>query len=186
MPSGFTTAYDIQAAGGIQLPTSSDWTIPLTCIAISTAALAVLVAMLLGQKIASRIASPLLAFATVGVLFPSYFVVDHLDRTGMDAKVRAGKSVTVQGCVTDFGTNLGHSDSARDTSANEAWFIGGDEFAYRTNSLRPGYHRIEADGGVVHKDEYLRVTYVVTPIFHRKQIMKIEVGSQRCDRSSPT
>ena len=85
-----------------------------------------------------------------------------------------------EGCVTDFETNHGEPHSTKSSIPDETWSIQGVQFGYKYWTNLPGYHQMEARGGVVHKGQYLRVSYLISPIFRRQEIMKIEVGSKQC------
>ncbi|HEY1607256.1 MAG TPA: hypothetical protein VGF77_16835 [Allosphingosinicella sp.] len=175
MVQSFTTLFDIKAAGGIPPYSSEQIDGYLFGFAVAAAFVVVLTLFSKQKDLKRLIVLPVLAVGVAG-----YLLLDFWDRHGAIHALSAGRLNVVQGCVSDFQTNAGEPHSTKNSIPDETWRIGGDRFGYKNWSELPGYHRMEAREGVVHKGQFLRVSYLVSPVFGRKEIMKIELGARSC------
>ena len=175
MPQGFTTAYDIRAAGGIPVVSTEEVHAWLFGLAFASVALVIAVSATWARNSKRLFAIPALA---VCVLL--YLGLDAWDRHATARALAAGKLNVVEGCVSNFETNTGDFYPTKSSRPDEQWDVGDRHFSYKVTSNAPGYHVREVRGGVVHHGQFLRVSYIVSPVLHRQEIMKIEVGSNRC------
>lgn len=175
MAESFTTVYDIQATGGVS-PYSPDeinaWIFGLAFASI----LLLVLCVATWRKNKKR----LIAIPIIASVVAFYLTLDYLDRRETAASLAGGKMQSAEGCIANFVTNSGDFYSSKSSKQDEEWDVQGRHFSYKVTSNAPGYHLREARGGVVHDHQYLRVGYLVSPILHRQEIMKIEVGPQRC------
>ena len=175
MANTFTTAYDIKTAGGV-MPYSADEINACIFSVLSVSVLVIVISFLVKRRrYVSLFALPIVASAVAG-----YLLLDVWDRHATGAALAAGNTKSVEGCVENFQTNTGDFYSSKSSKPDEQWDVHGEHFSYKVTSYAPGYHAREVRGGVVHKGQYLRVGYMISPVFRRKEIMKIEVGSNRC------
>ena len=126
-----------------------------------------------------------IAIPIVISLSGAYYLLDHIDRQQSVARILAGNLAMVRGCITEFRTNDGEPHSAKSSMPDETWSVQGTGFGYKDVSDLPSYHIIESQGGVIHTRQYLRVKYLISPIFRRKEIAKIEAGSETCNDVGP-
>ena len=175
MVQTFKTLYDIQALGGVP-PYSSDdidaWIFSFTAVSIF-----LLILHLITWK---RNRSRLLAIPILGAAIIGYLTLDHWDRRATAAALKNGSMRSIEGCIANFRTNAGDFYPRKSSQQDEEWDIRDEHFSYKVTSNAPGYHVREARGGVVHSGQYLRVGFVITPVFRRKEIMRIEVGPVKC------
>ena len=169
----FKTAYDIRAMGGVPLHSADQNGAFL--FAFTVVSIFILLTSLPRKR---RINLVLIPIAAAGIF--GYLVLDGWDRRGSADALAQGKVSRVEGCIAHFVTNEGDFYSAKSSRQDEEWDVQGKHFGYKVTSYFPGYHKREVAGGVVHQGQYLRVTYLVSPIFRRTEIMEIEVGPQRC------
>lgn len=171
----FTTVYDIQAAGGV--PPYSAGQAGAFLFAFLVTSILIFLSSMAGPK---RRRYNLLVIPILGVAMLGYLAADRWDRHTTAVALAQGKVARVEGCIANFVTNTGDFYSSKNFRQDEEWDVQGKHFGYKVTSDAPGYHEREARGGVVHKGQYLRVSYLVSPIFRREEIMKIEVGSRGC------
>ena len=171
---GLKTVYDIRAHGGIP-PYSTDqysgWIVSFVAVSIFYVVLS------LATK--KKGFAHWSALPAVGVLLSGYLALDCWDRRGTIDALASGKLRVVEGCVTDFRTHA-EPRAARNSFPDEEWRVQGRAFGYKDTNERPGYNKIEALGGVVHQGQYLRVSYLISPIYRRQEIMKLEIGRVQC------
>ena len=171
----FPTIYDIQTAGGV--PPYSAVLAYAFLFAFLFFSVLVILSSAVGRR-KSRVNLVMIPIIGVGML--GYLAVDRWDRHATATALAQGKVTRVEGCIANFVTTKGDSYASRDSRRDEEWDVGGQHFGYKVTSDAPGYHEREARGGVVHQGQYLRVSYLVSPILRRTEIMKIETGPQRC------
>jgi hypothetical protein len=175
VPQSFTTVYDVRAAGGIPIVSAEEVQGWLFGLAFASIVLLVAVSFTWARNKNRLFVIPVLA-----VFVFCDFGLDAWDRYATARALAVGKLNVVEGCVSNFETNRGEFYSIKSSRPDEQWDVGDRHFSYKVTSNAPGYHVREVRGGVVHKGEYVRVRYLVSPVFHRQEIMEMEVGSERC------
>jgi len=171
----YTVAYNVQASGGVPSFSPDEVAAVLFGFGFASIILAIGCALTWKRNKKSLLIIPILAVGVIG-----YLSLDAWDRKASASELAAGKVKVVQGCIENFNTNRGESYPSKSSFKDETWDVGGEHFGYKVTSNAPGYHEREVRGGVVHEGQYLRVSYIVSPILKRQEIMKIEIGSERC------
>lgn len=119
------------------------------------------------------------AFAIVWLGLTSYIsAIDALDVLSIRQKLAASDVITVEGCPSYFHPGLQYG--SKTMVGDERWSIAGYEFSYGAGEIRPGYHVTEPNGGVVHRDTRLRVSFVISPHYGRAEIVRLIVASHAC------
>lgn len=108
--------------------------------------------------------------------FMAFAEIDDVNR--VRALVERGTYTTVEGCLDYFHPGL--PGGSKTTAGNERWSVGGIEFDYGQGEVRPGYHLVEPRGGAVHRDTKVRVSYVISEFYGRREIVKLSVTPGAC------
>lgn len=124
--------------------------------------------------------------ALVLSVFAPIFMLFAVFGTAMDLRetltvrdlVRRGEYRTVEGCLTAF--HRGASRAMKSMAGDERWSVAGYDFSYGTGDVRPGYHRVEANGGIVHANSRARVSFVTSPYYGREEIIVRLQASETC------
>ncbi|MBU6268958.1 MAG: hypothetical protein KGN34_15525 [Sphingomonadales bacterium] len=175
VPGSYSILYDIQSAGGI--PAYSPNEIEAVLFAGGLVALVLIVIAIFSREHRKQQGwmSLLLVVGAGG-----YLLLDMLDRRGAARQLVRAQLTVAEGCVEGFLSNHGDAYPAKSDQPDEEWSIGNHRFGYKSPGNSPGYRLRESRGGVVHAGQYLRVSYLVSPIFKREEIMKIEQGEKPC------
>lgn len=102
------------------------------------------------------------------------FFLDARDVLAVRQLVRRGEYTTVEGCLTSFHPGLPYG--TRSAAGNERWSVAGHDFDYGQGEVRPGYHLVEARGGLVHRNTRVRVSFVKSPHYGRNEIVGLQTG----------
>lgn len=86
--------------------------------------------------------------------------------------------LTLEGCLAYF--HAGEARSRKSTPGDETWAIGDHDFSYAPGELRLGYNRTEPNGGIVHADSRVRVSYLPDSSFGRDEIIRLEAKAHAC------
>lgn len=92
--------------------------------------------------------------------------------------IERGAYTTIAGCLDYF--RPGSFDGTRSSDGNESWSVQGTEFDYGQGEVRRGYDLVEPRGGVVHRDTKVRVSFVISDLYDRKEIVKLAVAQHAC------
>lgn len=141
-------------------------------------------AILLALAIASirfrwRRRSSLSIFAGVWVcLCGTLIAIDARDVVDVRSAVLARRLERIEGCLAYFRPGLTYG--TKTTAGNEVWSVRGAVFSYGAGEARAGYHLVEPSGGVVHPDSRVKVFFVTSPAYGRKEIVRIDVAGHGC------
>lgn len=120
-----------------------------------------------------------LGFSIVWLGFTTFMMFEDIeDVNRVRELVEQGNYTTVEGCLDYFQPGL--PGGSRTTAGNERWSVGGTEFDYGQGEARPGYHLVEPRGGAVHRDTKVRVSYVTSEFYGRREIVKLAVTRGGC------
>jgi hypothetical protein len=89
---------------------------------------------------------------------------------------------TLEGCL-DFFTP-GVPDPGKNANGDEHWVVKGHGFSYGGGDLRFAYHKIEPQGGIVHPDSWVRVSFVPDRVHERDDIIRLETQRDACPRAT--
>lgn len=121
----------------------------------------------------------LAVFAAIWLCVTSYVsVTDAEDVMAVRKVVADGKLTTAEGCLAYFHPGLPYG--SRGTAGDERWAIGDYDFSYGAGEVRPGYHLTEPNGGAVHGDSRVRVSFVTSPHEGRAEIIRLSVAAHAC------
>lgn len=120
-----------------------------------------------------------LIFSLIWLSFVSFMTVqDFRDASQIRSAVGRGEYDTIEGCLDYF--HPGNATGSRTTAGNERWAVKGVEFDYGQGEVRRGYHLVEARGGAVHPTTRVRVSFVESDFYRRKEIVKLAVIQNAC------
>jgi hypothetical protein len=102
-------------------------------------------------------------------------VVDFRDTAAIRAAVEEKNPQVVEGCLDYF--RPGSPEGTKTTAGNEEWKVAGLVFSYGAGEVRPTYHAVSTAGGAVRADSRVRVTFVISPAYGRREIVKLEVAA---------
>ena len=88
-----------------------------------------------------------------------------------------GKYFTLEGCLESFRAGKAYSGRVE---GNEGWVLRGHEFSYGSNQIWFAYHAVEPQGGIVHADSWVRVSFVHDDFLRRDDIVRLEVNEHAC------
>ena len=118
-------------------------------------------------------------FAALWIAMCAYAIVTEVrDTAAVRNAVIAGNLQVVEGCLDYF--RPGSPYGTKSTAGNEQWSVGGIEFSYGAGEVRPAFHSVSTAGGPVRADARVRAFFVVGPIYHRREIIKLEVAPHAC------
>jgi hypothetical protein len=112
------------------------------------------------------------------ILTVTLTILDARDVFKVQNLVRRGDYTTVEGCLTSF--HPGSPYGSKSVDGNERWSLARHDFDYGQGEARPGYHLVEARGGLVHRNSQLRVSFVTSPYFRRNEIVRLQVIGDTC------
>lgn len=119
------------------------------------------------------------AFAAVWTLICGYVIVTDVQDTAFIRRaVGAGKTKMAEGCLDYFRPGVPYG--TKTVAGNEEWSVGGLVFSYGAGEPRPAFHDVSTAGGPVEPDARVRVTFVVSPAYGRREIVKLEVAPHAC------
>ncbi|MDB5430746.1 MAG: hypothetical protein JWP35_1862 [Caulobacter sp.] len=123
---------------------------------------------------------PFSAFWLAFVCFMGVGMTSHL----LEARDRVarGEVSMAEGCLDYFQPGNGPS---RSVAGDERWKTGGVQFEYGQGEVRFGYHRDEANGGIVHADSRVKVSFLVDPFLRRYDIVRLDVAQHACPPAPP-
>jgi len=125
----------------------------------------------------SRRSLPL--FAAAWIMVCTFItIVDVRDTAAIRNAVELGKLRTVEGCLDYF--RPGAPNGSKTTLGNEEWSIQGLVFSYGAGEVRPAYHLVSTAGGQVRADTRVRVSFIVSPAYRRREIVKLELVPHAC------
>lgn len=118
-------------------------------------------------------------FAAVWIGICGYVIAtDVRDTADIRAAVKLGHVEKTEGCLTYF--RPGHPTGTKTTAGNEEWSLNGLVFSYGAGEVRPAFHSVSTDKGPVRGDSRVRVSFVVSPAYGRREIVKLELASHAC------
>ena len=119
------------------------------------------------------------AFAAVWTLICGYVIVtDVRDTAFIRRAVVAGNTQMAEGCLDYFRPGIPYG--TKTVAGNEEWSVRGLVFSYGAGEARPTFHQVSTAGGPVEADARIRVTFVVSPAYRRREIVKLEVSPHAC------
>lgn len=121
----------------------------------------------------------MLVFSVIWLGFTGFMTFKEIEDTArIRASVERGEFVTLEGCLDYF--KPGYPQGSKTTTGNERWSVRGTEFDYGQGEVRRGYHLVEPRGGAVHRDTKVRVSYVPSIFYRRKEIVRLIVSERAC------
>lgn len=96
----------------------------------------------------------------------------------LQAAARSDLVRTVEGCLDTFTPE--RASSMRGTTSDERWSVAGQRFAYSSGDMGSAFHLIEREGGPVHADSRVRVSFVPDRFTGGVQIVRLEVMDRAC------
>lgn len=118
-------------------------------------------------------------FAVFWVIFCGIMtVVDVRDTSHIRNIVKEGRIEKLTGCLDYFrpGTPRG----SKTTAGNEEWSVDGVVFSYGAGEVRPAYHTVSTAGGIIRPDSRVRVYFVYSQAYRRREIVKLDVAEHSC------
>ena len=85
---------------------------------------------------------------------------------------------TIEGCLDFFIPGLPYG--TKSVVDHERWSVDGVEFDYGAGQVRRGYQIVEPRGGFVHRDTRVRVSYVESDYYGRREIVRLAVAQGLC------
>ncbi|WP_380783658.1 hypothetical protein [Sphingomonas sp. R86520] len=126
-----------------------------------------------------RIHKNLLFFTPVWVILSIVLLaLDARDTLQVRSLVKQGDIHTVEGCLSSFHSGL--AEGSKTSSGDERWSVASEDFAYGAGEVRPGYHLVEENEGIVHATSRVRVSFVLSPYYGRKEIVRLIVLRPSC------
>ncbi|WP_294123068.1 hypothetical protein [Sphingomonas sp.] len=120
-----------------------------------------------------------LAFSVFWLGFTAFMIFKEIEDTSyIRSQVQRKAFATVEGCLDYF--QPGDPEGSKTTAGNERWSIRGTEFDYGQGEVRRGYHLVEPRGGAVHPHTRVRVSYVTSDFYGRREIVKLAVAQRAC------
>lgn len=173
MPSKFQTVFDLTQHTELIRP--AYWF--LAIFVFAGVLLAVLAWLAVRRRWRWRRSLPI--FATVWIVLCTYLIVlDVRDTAAIRSAVAGGRFQTVEGCLDYF--RPGSPYGTKTTAGNEEWSVSGLTFSYGAGEVRPAFHLVSTAGGSVRPDSRVRVTFVVSPAYGRREIVKLELAPHAC------
>ncbi|WP_068083789.1 hypothetical protein [Novosphingobium rosa] len=121
-------------------------------------------------------------FAGLWMVFVCIMIpYDFRDVLAVRASVQHAEIGQVEGCLAYF--RPGVPTGTKTTLGNEACSVAGTAFDYGAGEERPGYHLVEANGGVVHPDSKVRIFFVTSQAYDRKEIVRIDSVDHACPQA---
>ena len=118
-------------------------------------------------------------FAGVWIVLCSYIIVlDRRDTAAIRTAVEDRRFEIVEGCLDYF--RPGSPTGTKTVAGHEEWSVAGLVFSYGAGEVRPAFHAVSTAGGAVRPDSRVRVTFVVSPAYGRREIVKLEVAPHVC------
>jgi hypothetical protein len=118
-------------------------------------------------------------FAGLWIVFSCYMIaLDIRDTAAIRTAVTNRSFQVVEGCLDYF--RPGSPAGTKSTAGNEEWSVASLVFNYGAGEVRPAYHKVSTAGGAVRPDSRVRVTFVISPAYARREIVKLEVAPQAC------
>ena len=140
-------------------------------------ALATLAWLAIKKRWQSRRSLP--TFAAVWIILCTYIITtDFRDTAAIRNSVVTGNILTVEGCLGYF--RPGAPYGTKTTAGNEEWSVGGLVFNYGEGELRPGFHSVSTAEGAVRPDSRVRVSFVVSPAYGRREIVRLQLAPNAC------
>jgi hypothetical protein len=119
------------------------------------------------------------SFAALWIIVCTYIIVtDVRDTAALRSAVERGEIQTVEGCLDYF--RPGTPSGTKTTAGHEEWSVNGLVFSYGAGEPRPAFHLVSTAGGAVRADSRVRVGFVVSPEYGRREIIKLELASRAC------
>jgi hypothetical protein len=120
-----------------------------------------------------------LVFSVAWLAFTAFMTFDEIrDTARIRTLVANGDFVTIEGCLDYF--EPGSPDGSKTTAGHERWSVQGTEFNYGQGEVRRGYHLVERRGGAVHRDAKVRVSFVTSQFYGRREIVRLAVAERAC------
>ncbi|QDK34749.1 hypothetical protein [Sphingomonas sp. IC081] len=118
-------------------------------------------------------------FAVAWVAICTYVIAtDVRDTIEIRNAVVAGKVQVAEGCLDYF--RPGSPQGTKSTAGNEEWSVDGRVFNYGAGEVRPAFHAVSTAEGPVRADSRVRVSFVVSPAYGRREIVKLELAPHAC------
>ena len=120
-----------------------------------------------------------LVFSVVWLGFTTFMTFKEIEDTGrIRAAVGRGDFTNIEGCLDYF--KPGYPHGTKTTAGNERWSVRGTEFDYGQGEVRRGYHLVEPRGGAIHRDTKVRVSFVTSEFYGRREIVRLAVAERAC------
>jgi hypothetical protein len=121
----------------------------------------------------------MLVFSVAWLGFTVFMTFSEIrDTARIRALVARGEFATLEGCLDYFKSGYPHG--TKSTAGNERWRVQGTEFDYGQGEIRTGYHLVEPRGGAVHRDTKVRVSFVTSQFYKRREIVRLAVAERAC------
>ena len=173
MAPAFQTVFDLTSKPDIIRP--AYWFIAIFVIAgIGLAGLAWLA---IRRRWRWRRSLPIFAAAWIGIC--GYVIAtDVRDTADIREAVKSGHIDKTEGCLAYF--RPGSPTGTKTVAGNEEWSVNDLVFSYGAGEVRPAFHSVSTAGGMVRGDSRVRVSFVVSPAYGRREIVKLELASHAC------
>lgn len=156
--------------------------------AIGIFALAITLALLLwlrggfGDRPKPEYRKTIWFFAIFASLWAAVMLFGGIHQTAreraLQTAVRSDLVRTVEGCLDTFTPE--QASSMRGATSNERWSVAGQRFAYSSGDMGSAFHQTEREGGPVHADSRVRVSFVPDRFAGGVQIVRLEVMDHAC------
>lgn len=121
----------------------------------------------------------LLLFAAAWIGISGYAIAtDVRDTAFIREAVRSGYIEKTEGCLTYF--RPGSSTGTKTVAGHEEWSVNGLVFSYGSGEVRPAFHSVSTAGSPLRGDSRVRVFFVVSPAYGRREIVKLELSPHAC------
>lgn len=118
-------------------------------------------------------------FAAAWTGIGGYAISTDVRDTGrIRAAVKSGKVEITEGCLTYF--RPGSPAGTKTTAGNEEWSLNGLVFSYGAGEVRPAFHSVSTVDGPVRADSRVRVSFVLSLAYGRREIVKLELAAHGC------
>ncbi|WP_156167210.1 hypothetical protein [Sphingomonas sp. Ag1] len=118
-------------------------------------------------------------FAAIWLVICACIITTEVrDTAAIRNAVVAGEAQSVEGCLQYF--RPGSPYGTKIATGNEEWSVNGLIFNYGSGEIRPTFHSVSTAGGLVRPDSRVRVSFVVSPAFGRREIVKLELAPHAC------
>jgi hypothetical protein len=96
-------------------------------------------------------------------------------------RTNTGAYSTLEGCLSAF--HPGRPGGGRSIDSDERWVLHDHEFDYGQGEIRYAFHTTEPEGGPVHADSAVRVSFINDDFYQRDDIVRLDVADHACARA---